>query len=91
MASNPRMPRPGEPLFDPDGWFEQVYAAAERGDMAIPWDRGVPAPLLVRWMERHPDVDGAGKQALVIGCGQGDDAAFIAAALGDIARAKGMT
>jgi len=74
----PPMPKPGEPVPDPAIWFEQMYGAAEQGELVIPWDRGAPAPLLVQWLEQHPGIDGAGQRALVIGCGQGDDAAFIA-------------
>ena len=78
MSSMPSMPRPGEPLPDPRIWFEQVYAAAENGLGGIPWDRHAPAPLLVQWLEAHPEIARPGAGALVIGCGTGDDAEFIA-------------
>jgi SAM-dependent methyltransferase len=62
---------------DPTGWFERVYAAAEAGEMAIPWDRGGPNRLLVQWASDR-DLTGAGRRAVVVGCGLGDDAEFIA-------------
>ena len=27
---------------DPTGWFEPLYAAAERGEREVPWDREEP-------------------------------------------------
>jgi SAM-dependent methyltransferase len=67
---------------DPTGWFERVYAAAADGMAGVPWDRHAPSPLLVQWAaERglHPAGEtGLGRDALVIGCGLGDDAEFVA-------------
>ena len=59
-------------------WFERRYAAAERGEAAIPWDRGSPNPVLVRWAEER-GLDGAGRRALVVGSGLGSDAELVAA------------
>ena len=59
-------------------WFEPLYAAAARGEGGIPWDRGGPHPMLLRWTDRRKP-DGAGKRAVVVGCGTGDDAAHLAA------------
>ena len=41
----------GGPLFkrymeDPTGWFDQLYAAAARGQLQMPWSRIDPHPLL---------------------------------------------
>jgi ubiquinone/menaquinone biosynthesis C-methylase UbiE len=58
-------------------WFEPLYAAAARGEGAIPWDRHAPHPLLVRWADLHAP-NGTGKAAVVVGCGTGDDAALVA-------------
>ena len=58
-------------------WFEPLYAAAARGKGGIPWDRGGSHPLLLRWTDRRKP-DGAGKRAVVVGCGTGDDAALVA-------------
>ena len=60
---------------DPTGWFEQLYAEAERGRAVIPWDRGGPHPLLVEWADAQPP-PAPGQRALVVGCGLGSDAAF---------------
>jgi len=62
---------------DATGWFERLYAAAEAGDMAVPWDRGSPHRLLVQWAEQR-GITGDGRRALVVGCGLGDDAEYIA-------------
>lgn len=62
---------------DPTGWFEQLYSAAAAGDATVPWDRDEPNPLLTDWAAQHA-VDGAGRSALVVGCGFGRDAEFMA-------------
>jgi SAM-dependent methyltransferase len=62
---------------DPTGWFERLYAAAEAGQTAVPWDRGEPSRYLTGWAAaRAPR--GGGQRAVVVGCGLGDDAEFIA-------------
>jgi SAM-dependent methyltransferase len=62
---------------DPTGWFEELYAKASSGQSVVPWDRGVQNPLLADWATRQR-LDGQGKRALVVGCGLGHDAEFIA-------------
>ncbi|HEX8629701.1 MAG TPA: methyltransferase domain-containing protein [Catenuloplanes sp.] len=62
---------------DPTGWFETLYRAAESGAGVVPWDRGAPNPFLVDWTPPVPSVD-AGRRALVVGCGLGDDAEYVA-------------
>lgn len=62
---------------DPTGWFEQLYAAAAAGQTAVPWDRGVPSRYLTQWAAAR-SLHGAGQRAVVVGCGLGDDAEFIA-------------
>ncbi len=64
---------------DPVGWFERLYLAHEGGAAVVPWDRGAPHPLLVEWV-RHKDLDGAGRRAVVIGAGLGEDAELVARA-----------
>lgn len=64
-----------DPLEDPTGWFEHRYAAAEQGQATIPWDRGEPRYLLTEWAR---DLNGTGKHAIVVGCGLGSDADFLA-------------
>jgi len=62
---------------DPTGWFERVYAAAAAGQAAVPWDRGTPSRYLTQWAAAR-DLHGDGRSAVVVGCGLGDDAEFIA-------------
>jgi SAM-dependent methyltransferase len=62
---------------DPTGWFERLYAAAENGAAAVPWDRGAPHWLLTSWA-RKKALNGKGRRALVVGCGLGSDAEYIA-------------
>ena len=63
---------------DPTGWFEPLYAAAEQGAAIVPWDRGgAPHWLLTTWAERTA-LAGGGRRALVVGCGLGADAEYIA-------------
>jgi SAM-dependent methyltransferase len=71
-----RMAEKSIAVGDPTGWFEQVYAAAEVGQTDVPWDRQAPSPFLVQWARERGH--GAGRRALVVGCGLGDDAEFIA-------------
>jgi len=71
---------------DPTGWFERLYAAAEAGETAVPWDRGVPSPFLTQWAEQRGlagarNLAGSAAtraRAVVVGCGLGEDAEFIA-------------
>jgi SAM-dependent methyltransferase len=62
---------------DPTGWFERLYAAAETGRAAVPWDRGAPHSLLVDWATTMR-LDGTRRRAIVVGCGLGHDAQFVA-------------
>lgn len=57
--------------------FEAIYAGAEAGAAAPPWDYGAPRPQLVEWAEAQ-DLAGDGRAALVVGCGYGADAEFLA-------------
>jgi SAM-dependent methyltransferase len=62
----------GEPLR----WFEELYAAASAGEAEVPWADLRPNPHLVTWPlldQRHF------QSALVVGCGLGDDAEWLAA------------
>ena len=63
----------GEPLR----WFEELYAAADRGEVVVPWAELAPNPVLERELDNLA-VDGL--RTLVVGCGYGDDAAFLARA-----------
>lgn len=57
---------------DPTGWFERLYAAAERGEVIVPWADLRPNAYLEGWAR-----PGTGR-ALVVGCGLGDDAEYLA-------------
>ena len=62
---------------DPTGWFEQLYAAADEGEAVVPWDREEPQAVLVAWADARPPAR-AGQRALVVGCGLGRDAEYVA-------------
>ena len=57
---------------DPTGWFEQLYQEQEQGLSIVPWADLKPNPNLLPFA-------GAGKSALTVGCGFGDDAEQLAA------------
>jgi pimeloyl-ACP methyl ester carboxylesterase/SAM-dependent methyltransferase len=61
---------------DPTAWFERLYAAADSGAVAMPWDRSDPLRLLVEWAAER-GLGGAGRCALVVGCGLGKDSEYI--------------
>ena len=58
---------------DPTGWFERLYREGERGESVVPWEDLAPSPNLVVFWEGHR-LPTAGKTALTVGCGFGDDA-----------------
>ncbi|RZQ60521.1 class I SAM-dependent methyltransferase [Amycolatopsis suaedae] len=61
---------------DPVGWFERLYTEAEQGQAVVPWDVADPHRLLTEWArDRAPAGRG---RALVVGCGFGRDAEFVA-------------
>jgi SAM-dependent methyltransferase len=63
---------------DATGWFDKLYAAGAAGQVTMPWSRADPHPLLVEWA-RRAELTGAGRTAVVVGCGLGADAEFVAA------------
>jgi SAM-dependent methyltransferase len=63
---------------DPLGWFEALYNQANGQFETIPWaDRGVN-PHLVDWCERE-SLPSRGARVVVVGCGLGDNAEYLAA------------
>lgn len=64
---------------DPTGWFDSIYTDAEGDHRAVFWADLEPCPYLLKWLNscsfRH-----AGRTAIVIGCGVGDDAEALSAA-----------
>ena len=59
------------------GWFDALYREAERGEGVVPWGDSVPNAGLLEFWRKHP-LETAGKRALVIGCGLGDDSEQLA-------------
>ena len=62
---------------DPAGWFECFYRAAAAGEVELPWQRAEPHRLLTRWAAERR-IDGSARRAIVVGCGQGADAEYVA-------------
>jgi SAM-dependent methyltransferase len=63
---------------DATGWFEPLYAETAKQGGAPPWNRDRPRGLLEQWAEER-GLDGGGtRSAIVVGCGLGADAEFIA-------------
>jgi SAM-dependent methyltransferase len=62
---------------DATGWFDKLYVQAQQGTARVPWDRPEPTALVVEWARRSTPA-GAGRRALVVGCGLGRDAEFLA-------------
>lgn len=62
---------------DPSGWFERLYHTATVGEVAMPWDREQPNLLLARWAQDRR-LNGNGRRAVVVGCGLGADAEYVA-------------
>jgi SAM-dependent methyltransferase len=54
------------------GWFEPLYQCASGETDAIPWADLKPNRNLTNWLDVNPTV--AAGNALVVGCGLGDDA-----------------
>src|SRR5260370_24966153 len=62
---------------DPTGWFERLYQEGEAGKSTVPWANLCPNPFLLDFWKTHP-LPTAGKTALTIGSGLGDDAEQLA-------------
>lgn len=58
-------------------WFEPLYADAGGDAAEVPWAREAPSPHLLGWLDQ-PGLEVAGSDAVVVGCGLGDDAAELA-------------
>lgn len=59
------------------GWFDALYKEAAGDNEQIPWADLEPNRFLVTWAE-SVNLQGSGRTALVVGCGLGDDAKFLA-------------
>jgi pimeloyl-ACP methyl ester carboxylesterase/SAM-dependent methyltransferase len=62
---------------DPTGWFDRLYAAGVAGEVPMPWDREAAHPLLVQWAQAR-GLTGGDQRAIVVGCGLGADAEYVA-------------
>ena len=62
---------------DSTGWFDALYAEGVDGRVDMPWDRSDPQPLLAEWADSI-GLDGTGRSAVVVGCGLGADAEYLA-------------
>jgi SAM-dependent methyltransferase len=62
---------------DGTGWFEKLYEEADAGISVVPWADGLPNPELVSWVQQRQE-QGNGRTALVVGCGLGYDAEYLA-------------
>lgn len=58
---------------DLTGWFEALYQEAAGDNEKIPWADLEPNKFFVRFAEKT-NLKGNGRNALVVGCGLGDDA-----------------
>ena len=62
---------------EPTAWFDRLYAEGLAGEISVPWDREDPNPQFASWAQ-EVRLDGAGRTAVVVGCGLGADAEFLA-------------
>jgi SAM-dependent methyltransferase len=61
---------------EPTRWYDELWSAAQLGDVPLPWDHTDPNDLLAALVDHDP---GAGRRAVVIGCGLGADSEYVAA------------
>jgi SAM-dependent methyltransferase len=62
---------------EPNAWFDRLYGEGVAGHITMPWDRDAPHPLLSDWAQAE-GLRGEGRRALVVGCGLGADAEYLA-------------
>ncbi len=60
---------------DPTGWFDPIYVQADGDASKVPWASMAPHNHVTGWLDQ---VDLTGVDAIVVGCGLGDDAAELA-------------
>lgn len=58
------------------GWFDALYSEAAGDNAKIPWADLEPNRYLRAWAEKA-GLKGEGRNALVVGCGLGDDAVYL--------------
>src|SRR5256885_1552252 len=59
------------------GWFDAVYSEADGDIENIPWADLEPNRFFKTWAEER-ELKGNGRKAIVVGCGLGDDARYLA-------------
>ncbi|MET0449530.1 MAG: class I SAM-dependent methyltransferase, partial [Aeromicrobium sp.] len=62
---------------EPTRWYDELWSAAVRGDVSLPWDHTDPDPILAAWAAEQGE--GSGRRAVVVGCGLGGDSEHLAA------------
>ncbi len=62
---------------DATAWFEELYKQADGNTDLIPWADLEPNRFFVEW-DKTARIKGEGRKALVVGCGLGDEAAYLA-------------
>lgn len=72
-----RMAQEASAAGNPVGWFDEFYRAAAGETSQVPWAKLKVNPNLAEWLAANSPV-GTGKNALVVGCGLGDDAEELA-------------
>jgi len=61
---------------DSFGWFDTFYKEADGDNEQIPWADLEPNTFFRTWAEKN-GLKGNGRNALVVGCGLGDDARYL--------------
>jgi SAM-dependent methyltransferase len=61
---------------EPTRWFEELWSAAARDEVDMPWDRSEPYPPVLAHVDRAGE--GSGRRAVVVGAGLGADAELLA-------------
>ena len=60
---------------EPTRWYDELWSAAARGEVSMPWDRTKPHDLLADFAAAREDTRG---RAVVVGAGYGADAEHLA-------------
>ena len=60
-----------------ENWFDNIYIQAKRDSNQIPWANMTASAYLKDWFNQNPVFE-KGLNTVVVGCGLGDDAEFLA-------------
>jgi SAM-dependent methyltransferase len=61
---------------EPTRWYDELWSAAGRGEVPLPWDHTDPHPVQADWVADHGS--GNARRAVVVGCGLGADSEHLA-------------